>query len=59
MVCSRILISRISPLVLIVKLTAKVRKSKANMCTYLLELIHTDIYGPFVPPAMGGFRHLY
>ncbi|XP_062113042.1 uncharacterized protein LOC133824186 [Humulus lupulus] len=35
------------------KLTAKVRKSKTDRCTGLLELIHTNICGPFVPPAMG------
>ena len=39
------------------KLTAKVRKSKTDRCTDLLELIHTDICGPFVPPAMGGYKY--
>ena len=37
-----------------VKLTAKVRKSKTDRCTDLLELIHADLCGPFVPPAIGG-----
>ena len=39
------------------KLTAKVRKSKTDRCTDLLEVIHTDICEPFVPPAMGGYKY--
>ena len=35
-------------------LTAKVRKSKSDRYTDVMELIHTDICGPFVPPDMGG-----
>ena len=27
------------------------------MFTDLLESIHTDLCGPFVPPAMGGYKH--
>jgi hypothetical protein len=39
------------------KLTAKVRKSKSDRSADVLELIHTDICGPFVPPAMGGYKY--
>ena len=40
------------------KLTAKVRKGKTDMCTDLLELIHTDICGSFVPLAIGSYKFL-
>ena len=39
------------------KLTAKIRNSKVNKCTKLLKVIHTDIYGPFTPLAMGGHKY--
>ena len=39
------------------KLTAKVKKSKTDRYADLLELIHTDICGPFVPPATGGYKY--
>ena len=28
-----------------------------HRCTELLEVIHIDIYGPFTPPAMGGYKY--
>ena len=39
------------------KLTAKVRNAKVDRYTDLLRLIHTDIFGPFTPPTMGGYRY--
>jgi len=39
------------------KLTAKVRNTGANMRDNVLELIHTDIYGPITPTSMGGYRY--
>ena len=39
------------------KLTAKVRNVKVDKCTELLRVIHTDIYGPFTPPAMGNHKY--
>ena len=38
-------------------ITIKVRKTKIGRCTDVLDLIHTDIYGPFTPYAMGGFKY--
>ncbi|KAL5569693.1 hypothetical protein UlMin_026268 [Ulmus minor] len=35
------------------KLTANVRKSKADKCKDVLEMIHTNICGPFTLPAYG------
>ena len=39
------------------KLTANVRKSKADRCKDVLEMIHTDICGPFTLPSIGGYRY--
>ena len=39
------------------KLITKIRNVKANKCTKLLGVIHTDICGSFTPNAMGG--HIY
>ena len=39
------------------KLTAKVRNSKIDRRTQLLGVIHTNIYGPFTPPTMGGYKY--
>ena len=39
------------------KLTAKARKSKNNRCIDVLDLIYTNICGPFTPPTMGGFKY--
>ena len=39
------------------KLTVKVRNAKIDRCTELLGVIHTDICGPFTPPAMGGYKY--
>ena len=39
------------------KLTTKIRNVKANKCTKLLGVIHTDFCGSFTPNAMGG--HIY
>ena len=39
------------------KLTVKVRKNKTDRCTDLLELIHTNLCGPFVTPNMGGYKY--
>ena len=36
------------------KLIAKIRNVKADKCTELHGVIHTNICGPFTPPAMGG-----
>ena len=39
------------------KLTSKIRNAKANKCTELLRIIHTDICGSFTPPTMGGHKY--
>ena len=39
------------------KLTAKVRKNKTDRCIDLLELIHIDLCGPFVPLPMGSYKY--
>ena len=39
------------------KLTTKVGKSKYDKSTELLELIHTDICGPFTPTALSGHKY--
>ena len=39
------------------KLTTKVRNAKVDRCIELLEVIHTNIYGPFTPPAIGGYKY--
>ena len=39
------------------KLTTKVSNVKAERCTELLKVIHTDICGSFTPPAMGGHKY--
>ena len=39
------------------KLTSKVRKDKIARCGDVLELIHIDIYRPFTPIALGGYRY--
>ena len=39
------------------KLTAKVRNTGANRSDNVLELIHTDIYGPITPTSMGEYRY--
>ena len=39
------------------KLTAKIRNAKADRFTELLGVIHTNICGPFTPPAMGGHKY--
>ena len=39
------------------KLTAKIRNAKADRCTQLVGVIHTDICGPFIPHPMGGLRY--
>ena len=39
------------------KLNAKIRNAKANRCNEMLWLIHTDICGSFIPPAMGGHKY--
>ena len=39
------------------KLTAKVRNAKVDKCTELFWVIHTDIYRPFTPLAMGGHKY--
>ena len=38
------------------KLTTKIRNAKANRCTELLGVIHTNICGPFTP-TMGGHKY--
>ena len=35
------------------KITTKVKKSKTDRCTYVLEFIHIDICEPFIPSSMG------
>ena len=39
------------------KLIAKIRNAKADRCTKLLRVIHTDFYGSFSPPAIGGHKY--
>ena len=39
------------------KLTSKVRKYKIARFGDVLELIHTNICGPFTPTALGGYRY--
>ena len=39
------------------KLTGKIRNDKADRCTELLGVIHTDICGSFTPPTMGGHKY--
>ena len=39
------------------KLTTKVRKSKTDRCTDVLDFIRTDICRPSIPPTMGGYIH--
>ena len=39
------------------KLPAKIRNAKVDRCTELLGVIHTNICGPFTPPAMGGHKY--
>ena len=38
-------------------LTAKVKNVKIDRCIKLFGVIHTNIYGPFTPPAMGGHKY--
>ena len=40
------------------KLTAKIRNAKANRCIEFLEVIHTNIYDPFIAPTMGDHKYL-
>ena len=39
------------------KLTAKVRNAKIDRCIEFLRVIHTNICGPFTPPAMGDYKY--
>ena len=39
------------------KLIVKVRNAKVDRCTELLEVIHKDICGSFIPLAMGGHKY--
>ena len=39
------------------KLTTKVRNAKVDRYTEFLGIIHTDICGPFTPPAMGDHKY--
>ena len=39
------------------KLTAKVRNAKIDKCIKLLEVIHTNICGPFTPLPIGGHKY--
>ena len=39
------------------KLTTKIRNVKVDICIGLLRVIHTDIYGSFIPPTMGGHKY--
>ena len=38
-------------------MSSKVRNAKIDRCIDLLEVILTDICGPFTPPAMGGHNY--
>ena len=38
-------------------LTTKIRNDKADRCTELLGVIHTNICGSFTHPAMGGHKY--
>ena len=40
------------------KLITKIRNVKANICTELLRVIHTDICGSFTPSVMGSHKYL-
>ena len=37
----------------------KIQKDKMARCEDVLELIHTDICGPFTLTALGGYRYFY
>ena len=39
------------------KLISKVREDKKARCSDVLELIYTDICGPFTSTALGGYRY--
>ena len=39
------------------KLTAKIRNVKADICTKLLGVIHTNICGSFTPTTMSGHKY--
>ena len=39
------------------KLTIRVRKNRATISEKVLQLIHTDIYGPITRVVVGGFRY--
>ena len=39
------------------KLATKIRNVKADRCTELLRVIHTNICGPFTPPVMGDHKY--
>ncbi|KAL9431820.1 hypothetical protein AB3S75_026925 [Citrus x aurantiifolia] len=39
------------------KLTAKTRKERTQRGQQVLELVHTDICGPFTPIAIGGYKY--
>ena len=39
------------------KLTAKTRKERTQRSQQVLELVHTDICGPFTPIAIGGYKY--
>ena len=39
------------------KITVKVRNIKIDRCTKLFRVIHTYIFGPFTPPAMGDHKY--
>ena len=39
------------------KFTTKIRNAKADRCTELLGVIHTDICGSFTPPSMSGHKY--
>ena len=39
------------------KLTTNIRNAKADRCTKLLKVIHTNICVSFTPPTMGGHKY--
>ncbi|KAH9648506.1 Integrase catalytic domain-containing protein [Citrus sinensis] len=39
------------------KLTAKTRKERTRRSQQVLEMVHTDICGPFIPIAIGGYKY--
>ena len=39
------------------KLTAKTRKERTQRSQQVLELVHTDICGPFTHTAIGGYKY--